>query len=359
MAPRLILRTSCLTFVLTALVFAGVSADTTPQALPFAQDWSNTGLISVNDVWSSVPGVIGIRGDNLTAVTGADPQTVLADETTIDVNANQSSPNTLTIGGVAEFDGIPNPVVALQGSGTADAPFLLLTLDASGAAGIVVSFNLRDIDGSADNAVQPVALQYRVGSSGNFTNLPAGFVADATEGPSIATLVTPVSATLPTDAEGQPVVQVRIITTNALGSDEWVGIDDLSVASSSAALSGVGSATPSTVTAGGSTLLTVAVAPASNPPSTGIAVVANLSSIGGSPGQQFFDDGTSGDVTPSDNTFSFQATVLSGVSPGLKTLPVSISDAESRQASASISLTVEAPTATRSMSWGATKALYR
>ena len=77
--------------------------------------------------------------------------------------ANQTNPNTFTNGGVAEFDGIPNPVVALQGSGTADAPHLVLALDTTGLANVSVAYNLRDIDGSADNAVQPVALQYRVG----------------------------------------------------------------------------------------------------------------------------------------------------------------------------------------------------
>ena len=46
---------------------------------------------------------------------------------------------------------------------------------------IDVSFVLRDIDGTTDNAVQPVAVQYRVGATGTFTNLPAGFVADADE----------------------------------------------------------------------------------------------------------------------------------------------------------------------------------
>ena len=40
-------------------------------------------------------------------------------------------------------------------------------------------------------------------STGNYTNLPAGFVADATTGPSLATLVTPVSVTLPAAAAGQ------------------------------------------------------------------------------------------------------------------------------------------------------------
>ena len=41
----------------------------------------------------------------------------------VDVNVNQTNPNTNTTGGVAEFE-IANAVVALQGSGTADAPNL-------------------------------------------------------------------------------------------------------------------------------------------------------------------------------------------------------------------------------------------
>src|SRR5262249_20755308 len=43
------------------------------------------------------------------------------------------------------------------------------------------------------------------------------------------------------------------------------------------ALSGVGAASPATVAAGGSTLLTVAVTPADTPPSTNVLVVVNLS----------------------------------------------------------------------------------
>ena len=66
-------------------------------------------------------------------------------------------------------------------------------------------------------------------STGHFTNVPAGFVADATTGPSLATLVTPVSVVLPAAAEDQPLAQVRVITANAAGNDEWVGIDDIAV----------------------------------------------------------------------------------------------------------------------------------
>ncbi|MEZ4645882.1 MAG: hypothetical protein R3E31_24720 [Chloroflexota bacterium] len=123
------------------------------QTLPFNQDWSNTSLITVDDDWSGVAGVIGYRGDNLTAVTGTDPQTIVADGTgtPVDVIANQTTPDTLTSGGIAEFE-ITDSVIALQGSGTADAPFLLIHLDTTGYSNIQVAYNLRDIDGSGDDA---------------------------------------------------------------------------------------------------------------------------------------------------------------------------------------------------------------
>jgi predicted extracellular nuclease len=218
-----------LALVIMALPVQSALADSTTQSLPFSQNWTNTGLISVSDDWSSVSGIVGYRGDALVASTGIDPQTVVADgsATPVDVNANQTTPNTFTTGGVSEFE-ITDPVVALQGSGTADAPHIVIHLNTTGQSNISISYNLRDIDGSADNAVQPVALQYRVGSSGNFTNVPAGFVADATTG-GAATLVTPVNVPLPAAVDNQSEVQIRIITTDAAGSDEWVGIDDISV----------------------------------------------------------------------------------------------------------------------------------
>jgi uncharacterized repeat protein (TIGR01451 family) len=107
--------------------------------------------------------------------------------------------------------------------------------------------------------------------------------------------------------------------------------------------SGTGAANPSTLPAGNSTRLTVTVTPGANPASTGLAVTCNLSSIGASSAQQFFDDGTNGDQTIGDNVFTFDATVAAGTTAGAKSLPVSITDAQSRAASASISLTVQTP----------------
>ena len=69
---------------------------------------------------------------------------------------------------------------------------------------------------------------------------------------------------------------------------------------------GTASANPTVVSRGNSSLLTVAVKPAVTPPSTGLAVTGDLSSIGGSAAQRFFDDGTNGDVTAGDNIFSYR-----------------------------------------------------
>ena len=108
--------------------------------------------------------------------------------------------------------------------------------------------------------------------------------------------------------------------------------------------SGVGTADPDRVMVGETTLLTVAVTPGANSESTGLAVTADLTPIGGSASQAFFDDGTNGDVTPADLTFSYLATV-GAVTTGAKSLTATITDEQERSGTAAISLTVAgAPT---------------
>jgi uncharacterized protein len=106
---------------------------------------------------------------------------------------------------------------------------------------------------------------------------------------------------------------------------------------------GTGAANPNPVVQGNSTLLTVAVIPGSNPTSTGIAVIGDLTAIGGSSMQTFFDDGTNGDATAGDHIFSFLATVPGITAPELKVMPITITDAQSRTGTASISLSVQGP----------------
>ncbi|WP_128565961.1 choice-of-anchor I family protein, partial [Methylobacterium crusticola] len=238
------------------------------------QSWTDTSLIAADDDWSGVPGIVGYRGDDVTALVAADPRTLTGDGTpTVDVNANQTSPNTFTTGGVAEF-ALANPTVALAGSGTADAPNLVLYLDAAGRRNVTVSYTLRDLESGGDDAVQPVALQYRVGASGAWVSVPAAFVADATAGPNAAGPDTRVQAVLPADADNRADLQVRVITANAAGSDEWVGIDDIAVTSAAGA---AGPAAP-VLLAPAASLSGAAAAPVG----TGSLVVTRLGAIAAS-----------------------------------------------------------------------------
>jgi len=77
-----------------------VRANSNSQLLPFSQDWTNANLITTSDDWSAVPGIIGYRGDNITGASDTDPQTLLGPDSpgVIDVNANQTNPNTNTTG---------------------------------------------------------------------------------------------------------------------------------------------------------------------------------------------------------------------------------------------------------------------
>ena len=206
-------------------------ADDAPQRLPFVQDWSNAALITTENDWSGVAGFVGYRGDKFASRPGVNPQTITADgnSSPVSVLPNQKNPNTLRTGGVAEFDSLPNPTVALKGSANASAPMLMLNLDTKGKQNIAVGYKLRDLDGSQNNAVQPVAFQYRVATNAAFTDLPDAYAPDATTGPGVATLVTPMVVVLPPGANDQAHVQVRWITANAEGNDEWVGVDDIAV----------------------------------------------------------------------------------------------------------------------------------
>ncbi|GAB4506786.1 MAG: hypothetical protein Fur0017_30420 [Anaerolineales bacterium] len=223
-----------LAFILLVADVFSAAADNALALPSFSQDWSDNSLITSNDDWSGVPSIMGYRGDNLTTLIGTDPQTILGGDDSspvVNVLANQTNPNIIN-GGVAEFH-LADSVVALQGSGTADAPYIKIFLNTTNMNNVRIVYVVRDIDASADNAVQAVALHYRIGSSGSFTNIPAAYIADATTGPSIATMVTPVDVTLPAVVNNQPHVELRIMTSNASGNDEWVGIDNISITANS------------------------------------------------------------------------------------------------------------------------------
>jgi hypothetical protein len=176
----------------------------------FQQNWDDASLIS--STWDTVSNVVGYASTD-----GA-----------VSLLGNRTNPSGLSNGGVAEFEDLGT--VALQPTGTLTTePNLVIDLDTRGISGATVAFNARDIDGSIDNADQEITLQYRVGNTGTFVDVTGYTQFDATTGPSLADLVTAVSASLPVDAIGQPLVQVKIASLRTGGSNEWVGIDDIAV----------------------------------------------------------------------------------------------------------------------------------
>ncbi|MFO0838178.1 MAG: choice-of-anchor J domain-containing protein [Phycisphaerae bacterium] len=102
-------------------------------------------------------------------------------------------------------------------------------------------------------------------------------------------------------------------------------------------------AQPATVPVGTITLLSAAVTPGTNPPSTGISVKVDLSAIGGSSTQQMYDDGTHGDVSGGDGTYSYAALVPLATAPGAAALPVNVTDNQSRSDTCTINITVAPP----------------
>jgi uncharacterized protein len=212
------------------------------QPLPFHQDWSDRGLINFLDDWSHVPGIRGYDGiDEANSQEGLDPRELVSDTTLtsqLAVLPRQRRPDGLTDVPLAHF--IPGggsgpgrqvaaPIVGLRPQMRFPAPFLLLHLDTRGHPRVVVSYDLVDLDGSRRDAVQPVALQYRVGEVGPFTNVDGAYVADATEGPRQRGKVTNVQVELPLEAGDQAQLQLRIISANARGPDEWVGVANITV----------------------------------------------------------------------------------------------------------------------------------
>jgi hypothetical protein len=119
---------------------------------------------------------------------------------------------------------------------------LLIRLNTTGASAIRVEYDLVDIDISDSNAFSRVALQYRIGETGLFTNVPEACQADVTEGPSLSGHVTHVDVTLPAAANNRAQLQLRIMTYNAAGdathrsADEWIGIDNINITANGAAV---------------------------------------------------------------------------------------------------------------------------
>jgi hypothetical protein len=105
---------------------------------------------------------------------------------------------------------------------------------------------------------------------------------------------------------------------------------------------GVGAYTPNNGLAGTSTVATVTVTPGDFPPSTGMGVTLDGSLLGAG-SITLLDDGNSPDAVAGDNIFSGNVLVDSNITPGVKSTPFTVSDAQSRSSNGAMNFTVNAP----------------
>ncbi len=203
------------------------------------QNWENASLITTANNWSGVSSIEGFSGVGLTSASNVDPQTLIAAEASPaqQVAANvTSNPGTYTTGGVSEMQlsaaiaGSGSNTVAFQGSATSPAPYLKFYLNSTGTQSVRIKYDLIDIDSGASTANQQVALQYRIGSSGSYTNVPAAYVQNASDFTSGATgKTTSIDVTLPTNANNVGLIEVRVMTSDASGSDQLIAVENINI----------------------------------------------------------------------------------------------------------------------------------
>ena len=253
----------------------------------------------------------------------------------------------------------PDRAIGFLSSGTATfsgnlyAQFVNNTGDS--LSGLLVSYDVEKYRNGSNAAGFRIQLYYSTdgtnwtSAGGDFTTT---FPADANNngfatapGTTVAVSNRTLGVTIPNGSDFYLAWNYSVASGSTTTNAQALAVDNISILGLVGPTdpTGAGAANPNTVAAGGSTLLTVAVTPGTNPISSGIMVTGDLSSIGGSATQSFFDDGTNGDVAAGDNTFSFQATVSNAATVGAKTLPITITDAQARTGATTISLNVQAP----------------
>jgi hypothetical protein len=208
------------------------------QTLPFSENWgTDNNRIITGTGWTNVPGIEAYGGTDLPLGPNLDPRDVLTPSTAggpiLLADQTHFTATVASQSGAFEFhphpDGVSEVEVALHANSTYRAPFLIIYVNATGKKDVTVSFDVADIDPLTSNAVQQVALQYRVGESGMFTNAPNGYIDDATDPITMTKKITAINSVLPDATDGASQLQLRIMTTNWNGADEFIAIDNISV----------------------------------------------------------------------------------------------------------------------------------
>lgn len=217
-----------LLLLLTAIISFGSSAQTqpVPQVLPYAQNFD--GLAHSATVYPA-----GWQGWSLAgSPSGSFNTAAPAGDKALAANGSASS----TTNGAYNYNG----KLGFLNSGSADNG-LVLALNASGQLNISLQYQISTLrnpyDGNSNTRINEVTLQYRIGSTGDFTNIDGTTYQNNTVTQTGSGVTTPqnpaaVNITLPADCNNQPLLQLRWVNRQigGAGSRPSFAVDDIQVA---------------------------------------------------------------------------------------------------------------------------------
>lgn len=343
-------------WISAAVVFAAISLSTSTA---YTQSFDGLGVPATTTTPSTLP--TDFRADALTTVgtvgtfSAAGTTTARAGGANLATNAANGIYNfgsgTATLGGSDRAVGF-----LASGTATSSGNLYAQLVNSSGGdlSGLQISYNVEKYRNGMNAAGFRIQMFY---STDGTTWTDAGhdfrtsFPADAnnngfpTVPGQVVNVTKTLSAAIPNGSNYYLAWNYSAASGSTTTNAQALAIDDIAILGihgSPAATSptGVGVAKPTVLLPGDQTVITVTVNPGSNPTSTGLSVSGDLSAIGASATQQFFNDGANGDVIAGDNVFSYRATVSVTAATGAKTIPFSITDAQSRSGAGNISLTV-------------------
>jgi endonuclease G len=353
------------TVILIALasVYVAFAAISLSTSVPYTQNFTTMGIPVTNPAPSALPA--DFRQDTIAAArtlgsfSAASTQTARVGGANVSTTAANGSYNfgsgTSTLGDADRAPGFISSGTATM-SGNLYAQFVNNT--GSTLTGLVVSYDVEKYRQGSNPAGFRYQLFYSLDGLAWTNAGPAFFTAFPADADNSGFATAPgatVSVTNKTInvavANGTNVYlawNYSVISGTTTTNAQALAIDNVSVLGIGDVVStdptGVGAANPNSVLPGETSALTVTVTPGTSPSSTGLTVTADLSSIGGSASQQFFDDGVNGgDAVAGNNVFTYTATVASLTTAGPKSLTFTVSDNEARSTNGSISLTVQQP----------------
>src|SRR5215216_1662469 len=308
------------------VAFAAISLST---SVPYTQDFASMGIPLTNPAPSSLPA--DFRQDTVSAArtlgvfSAASTQTNRVGGANVSTTAANGSYNfgagTSTLGDADRAVGFISSGTATM-SGNLYGQFLNNT--GSTLTGLLISYDVEKYR----NGSNPAGFRYQLFYSldGNaWTNAGPDFFTSFTPdannsgfatAPGATSSVTnkSISVSVPNGGNIFLAWNYSVVSGSITTNAQALAIDKISILGVGGAVStnptGTGAANPNSVLPGEASRLTVTVTPGANPTSTGLSVTADLSTIGGSASQQFFDDGINGgDATAGDNVFTYAATV--------------------------------------------------